>query len=230
MRMMKRVLAGIEAVLFDLDGTLVETNIDFPLMKREMLAFVERYGLDTSLAASLDILGIVDYLERSLVAVGKTAKAASARAEAMRRLEEIEICHSTDARAIKHAGELVERLRSLGIKIGIVTRNSRRASELSLEVVGMGTDMYMLAREDVPKTKPHPDHLLAALRHLGAAPDRSVMIGDHLMDVTAGKAARMRTIGIQPPGRPADFFDEVKPNAVAKDLQEILDAINDIHS
>ena len=50
----------VDAVLFDLDGTLVETNIDFPLMKREVLALAARHGLDTGGLVELDILGVVE--------------------------------------------------------------------------------------------------------------------------------------------------------------------------
>ena len=59
MKSMKPLLARVEAALFDLDGTLVETNIDFPLMKREMITLAQEQGLDPQALARLDILAIV---------------------------------------------------------------------------------------------------------------------------------------------------------------------------
>ena len=227
---MKRVLEGVEAVLFDLDGTLVETNIDFPRMKREMLALADECGVDSEAARSLDILGVVTRIEESLQAQGNAELARKAREKAMRRLEEIELAHSETAQEIASARDLIELLRSRGIKVGIVTRNCRRASELSLRVAGLDTGLLLLAREDTPKTKPHPDHLLTALDRLGARPDRSVMVGDHLMDVAAGKAAGMRTIAFLAPERPRDFFDAAGPDAVAISLREIIDAFSHLHS
>ena len=228
--MMKRVLEGVEAVLFDLDGTLVETNIDFPRMKREMLALANKYGVDSAAARSLDILGVVTLIEESLRQRGDAELAGKAKEEAMRTLEEIELAHSETAREIASARELIEALGSHGVKVGIVTRNCRRASELSLRVAGLDTGLLLLAREDTPKTKPHPDHLLTALDRLGARPDRSVMIGDHLMDIAAGKAAGMRTIGFLAPDRPRDFFDAANPDAVALTLREVIDAFDHINS
>jgi phosphoglycolate phosphatase len=80
----------------------------------------------------------------------------------------------------------------------------------------------LLTRSEVTRVKPHPDHLLRALAHLEAAPDQSVMVGDHWMDVQAGKAAGMRTVGILTPGRPADFFEAETPDRVIRDLHELI--------
>ena len=88
----------------------------------------------------------------------------------------------------------------------------------------------LLCREDVVRTKPSPDQLVSALRMLDAAPDRSVMVGDHIMDIVAGKSAGMRTVGVLTPGRAPDFFAKAAPDAVANDLYEILSAVIHSHS
>lgn len=225
---MNHILDGIDAILFDLDGTLVETNIDFPLMKREMLALAERYGVDSAPAKSMDILAVIDYVEEALGAQPERARAA--RKEAFGVLRRIELVHSKDAREIAFARELIRRLQSVGVKIGIVTRNCRKASQESLEVCGFHGDILMLSREDVRNTKPHPEHLLHALERLGATPEKSIMVGDHTMDVEAGRSAGMRTIGLLSPERPRDFFEKVKPDAVVESLREIADALIDFDS
>jgi phosphoglycolate phosphatase len=230
MLLMKQVLDGLEAVLFDLDGTLVETNIDFSLMKREMLALADRLGVDSKPARDMDILAIVDYIEDNVDSCEDDTRAQAPREVAMRILQDIELVHSENATEMASARELIEALRLHGVKIGIVTRNCRQASEISLKASGLGADFIMLAREDVRKTKPHPDHLLDALSLLGASPGRSAMVGDHWMDVEGGKAARMRTIGLLSPDRPRDFFDTVRPDAVVESLREMLDAFIDLNS
>lgn len=230
MQLMKQLLTGVEAVLFDLDGTLVETNIDFPLMKSEMLALAQQFGVDPAPAKSMDILAIVQHVAETLQARGEAQQAQTARQQAMRKLREIEMVHSQTAREIAFAGRLIEALSSRGVKVGIVTRNCREASEASLKACGLAGDFIMLAREDVLRTKPHPDHLLEALRLLDAQPSKSVMVGDHTMDVEAGKAAGMRTIGLLALDRPRDFFEKAQPDAVVESLQEILDAFDDLHS
>lgn len=222
---MKRLFENVDAVLFDLDGTLVETNIDFPLMRSEMLRIVAEAGVPERVIPNLDILGIVEHVEKAL----GTDESKGFRKLAFQILEDIELRHSKDTREIEHARELLDGLKARGARVGIVTRNCRSASQMSVELAGLCPDL-LLSRDDVRKTKPHPEHLLAALDQLRAVPERSVMVGDHLMDITAGKAAGMRTVGLLTPVREPDFFDSVEPDAVAENLKEILDAFIDSDS
>jgi len=229
MNAMTPLLDPVDAVLFDLDGTLVETNIDFPLMKREMLALSARYGLDTAGLVGLDILAIVDAAAGMLRSAGRHEDAHDLWIIAMQRLEEIEMRHARETRSIPFARELVLRLKERGIRVGIVTRNCRRASETSLEMTGIRPDV-LVCREDTQRHKPHPEPLRTALNALGARPEASVMVGDHLMDIQSGRAAGMRTIGFLRGTRPPDFFDGVRPDLVVRDLAEALRAIVDCDS
>ena len=208
---------GIRAVLFDMDGTLVETNIDFPLMEREMLALGERHGVPASESQGMDILAIVHHVTSRL----GSEEAKSVRQEAFDRLEQIELTHSEEARPIDCAPELLNALDEADIKVAIVTRNCRSAVKLSLEKAGIHSEV-LLTRDDIPKTKPHPDHLLKALNMLEVSPHDAVTIGDHWMDIRAGKAAGTRTIGFLRPDRPKDFFDVEPPNLIVTDLAELL--------
>lgn len=217
------IFADVDAVLFDLDGTLVETNIDFTSMKREMIDLAERYGVPQDDLLGRDILAIIDRLCEILVSNGHESPE-SARNEALSILREIEMKHSSDAAEIKPARKVIDALRERGIKVGIVTRNCREASVDSLDRTGIHADL-LLSRDDVTRTKPSPDHITEALALLGATPERSVMVGDHIMDITAGKAAGTATVAILTPDRPPDFFDSVGPDAVAADLHEILSAL-----
>lgn len=223
---MKLLLSNVESVLFDLDGTLVETNIDFGLMKREMLRLATDAGLAAEDVQGLDILGVVDSAVQFLKEQGKSTGAEQLRAEAMSILEEIELRHANETQEIPFAKELVSRLRKHGIGIGIVTRNCRAASELSLGIANIHADV-LICREDSTNHKPHPEPVLLALAQLNANPRNSVMVGDHIMDVQGGKAAGTKTIGFLRPDRADDFFDPVAPDLVTRDLKEVLSAIID---
>jgi phosphoglycolate phosphatase len=73
----------------------------------------------------------------------------------------------------------------------------------------------------VARVKPDPEHLLAAAAALGVAPERALMVGDHVMDVRAGRAAGMGTVGLLGPERPSGFFDGEAPDLVVRDLREL---------
>lgn len=221
---MSPLLNLVEAVLFDLDGTLVETNIDFPLMKRTVIALAAEHGVETDGLDGLDILAAVDTAAQRLRLRGARAESASLRKRAMAALRDIELRHARHTREVHFARDLVERLRSRGIKVGVVTRNCRPASEISLDMARISPDT-LICREDTRRHKPHPEQLHAALDTLGARAERSIMVGDHLMDVQSGRAAGMKTIGLLRGGRPPGFFDAARPDYVARSLEEVLDAI-----
>lgn len=221
---MKPLLAEVDAVLFDLDGTLVETNIDFPQMKREVIALAAEYGLDTTGMFKMDILAVVDATAQALTSQGRLNEARISRKRAMKVLEDIELIHAAGTREVPFARELVAALRTRGAGIGIVTRNCRRASEMSLRITAIVPDV-LVSRDDCVRHKPHPDPIHRALQLLGAKAANSVMVGDHTMDIESGKAAKMKTIGFLREDRPPDFFDRIHPDYVARDMKEVLDAI-----
>ncbi len=211
---------NIKAALFDLDGTLVDTDIDFHRMKQEVLRLAAEYGIDNGRLGNSHILEIIDeaasFLEND--AADSFKKAASGI------LEEIEISHAENGRTVDGAEELIAALREKGCKIGIVTRNCRAAAETSIRKSSLYAEI-VLTRDDVKNTKPHPSHLQEALRRLGVATRNAVMVGDYTLDVEAGKAAGMKTIGFLRPHREPDFFSKVKPDAVVTSLRELIDVI-----
>ncbi len=221
---MNQLLTTVECVLFDLDGTLVQTDIDFPLMKRRMISLAAEWGFDSSKLADMDILAIVDGAGEFLTVTGKPDQAVQLRHRAMAVLEEIELERARDTREVPFARELVAELKNRQIGVGVVTRNCRKASLISLGITRIIPDV-LVSREDTVRHKPHPEPLRMALSKLGAAHSDSVMVGDHIMDVQSGKAAGMKTIGLLDKSRPKEFFEQVNPDFVAGDLSEVLDAI-----
>ncbi|MDH7601776.1 MAG: HAD-IA family hydrolase [Armatimonadota bacterium] len=214
----------MEALLFDLDGTLVETNIDFPLMKREVLRLASNAGLESANLKDLDILSIIEHAAQHLRASGSHELAEKFRSEANARLEEIEMRHAADAKEIPGAKQLIQTLRARGIRVGIVTRNCRKASELALRIVGIEPDV-LISRDDCSSHKPSPDPIFRALEFLGVKPSAAAMVGDHLMDIQSGQNAGLTTVGFLREDRPENFFDQVRPNIVVRSLSEVMCAV-----
>src|SRR5207248_7668085 len=92
----------------------------------------------------------------------------------------------------------------------------------------------LVTRDDVPRTKPDPIHLVSAMESLGLHPTNdsqypAVMIGDHFMDVRAGIDAGMRTVGLLL-GRPTESYDPAPPDLIVDELRELLPLVNGLHS
>lgn len=212
---------GIRAVLFDLDGTLVSTHIDFGAMRRDVLAVIGAAGVPATVVEGLDILGMV---ARAAAWVRQAAGEAAA-ADLVRQAEEamvaVELRGLEGARAAPFARDVLHALAEGGVGVAIVTRNCRRATDAVLRMSQLACPV-VLTREDVARYKPDPAHLHDALARLGVPPSAAVMVGDHTMDVEAGRAAGTRTVGVLLPERPPDYFAAVAPDLVISDLRDLL--------
>ena len=96
---------------------------------------------------------------------------------------------------IPGVAELLETLRQRRIGVGIVTRNCAAAVRRMFPQVEQYCQAF-LPRDQVTQVKPHPGHLQIALTRLGSAPIRTIMVGDGVLDIQAGKALGMFSVGV----------------------------------
>lgn len=155
----------IRAVAFDLDGTLIDSRLDFAAIRRE-LGFPEGRGL----------LEHIDTLDDP---------AAVARAHAV--IERHEMTGAAAACWMPGARELLESLRSAGLPTAILTRNMRAAVEQARRSLGLAVD-YIVTREDC-RPKPDPDGLQRIARHFDVQPAELVYVGDFVFDLEAARRA-----------------------------------------
>ncbi|MDE2126864.1 MAG: HAD family hydrolase [Armatimonadetes bacterium] len=219
--------ATLDAVLFDLDNTLIETHIDFPAMKAEVRVVAKQYSV--SLPDDGDVLGLVAAGASAVRAERGIAESVRFESAALRTIEEIERRQCAAPVQLAGASDLLRLLRSLGVGVGVVTRNCRAVADALLAAGDLVPDV-LLARNDVPAVKPNPDHLLRALEAISHATRRrvdagnSAMAGDHTMDVRAGRAAGMLTVGFLR-GRDAKFFAREMPELLFEGPQAMLEMV-----
>lgn len=214
------MLHDIDTVLFDFDGTLVEIDIDFVEMRRGVLALGLEYGISD--ISGLYVLESLEEIFKILLCRDKN-KAGEFRLRAKRLIIDIELDASAKARIMPGADEVLTKLRNRGSKIGIVTRNCRPAVIKSLEVANFVHDT-LLTRDDVEKVKPDPQHLLDALSLLNSDPATAMMVGDHPMDILAGKRAGMKTVAVLT-SKPREDFKEVAPDIILSGVGEFLEIL-----
>ncbi len=180
------------ALLFDMDGTLTEPMLDFPLIKREM-------GIGNQ--------PILEAL------AGMDAAARRAAEAVLLRHEERAAVESTLNPGCR---ELLEWVRSHGLRTALITRNSRLSVDTVLARHGLSVDV-VIAREDAPP-KPSPEPVRLACRKLGVPEAEAWMVGDGQYDVEAGLAAGVRTVWVSN-GRPRPF--DADPWLTVRDLGEL---------
>lgn len=202
--------------MFDLDGTLVRTFIDFPGMAAAMRALSARHGTQTATDRHDDILEIVAAMADALG--GQAGE--NARREAYADLAAMEEEGCAHPQPIAGATELLAALQARGVKVGIITRNCRRVAENLLARCALPCDL-LIAREDTRAFKPDPEPVRLALSRLGVSPSHAAMTGDLWADVAAGQAAGVAlTIGIQWPHDPPLRFTRATPDVIVESLRE----------
>lgn len=212
-------IGALEAVLFDFDGTLVYQIIDFAEMRRRVVELAADAGVDVARHQTRYTLEFMQQAHGELLPRDRELAESFSR-RAQQAIIDVEIEAAARSYVFAGAAELLRGLRARGVKVGIVTRNCRLAVEAILAREPLEHDI-LLTRDDVARVKPDPEHLWAAIRALGVAPERTLMVGDHPMDVQAGRAVGAWTIGILNDGHPGDYFAEAGPDAVLRSVAEI---------
>ena len=188
----------LRCVIFDLDDTLVDSDLDFAAIKAEI-------GTDQP---------ILEYRE--------TADEAEKR-----RVDEILDRHESRAAATCSlcggAREILAFLNERRIKTALLTRNSRQSVNTVLARHGLGFDFIVSREDSAPKPSPAP--VLLICEHLGVRPQEALVVGDYLYDIQAGQAAGCKTLLLQGPRR--DYF-VANPDYEAPSLHEAREIIRKI--
>jgi phosphoglycolate phosphatase len=181
-------------MVFDFDGTLAVLNLDFGHMRQCVLELAAGRGLAPDTLREMYILEMIDYAT-ALLRRQQVDHAETFYRDAHQLLQDIEVEAAQSSRLLPGVPELLEALQQRQIGVGIVTRNCIAA----VRVIFPHLDRYcqaFLARDHVTQVKPHPGHLQAALTRLGSTPARTIMVGDGVLDIQAGKALGMFSVGV----------------------------------
>lgn len=213
--------AAIRAAIFDFDGTLAATDIDFGLMRRRVLDVADRWGLTDHLDERRYILEIVD---DALGMLTENAERERFREETARAMEDVELVFTSVAEPFPGVPETLERLRECGRRVGIITRNCRVGVASVFDRHPMHHEV-LLTRDDVERVKPDPAHLHEALEALAVAPGEALMVGDHITDIEVGHAAGAWTAGVLTAKTTREQFEEAGAHLIlhsAADLTDVL--------
>jgi len=210
--------SSIRAMVFDFDGTLAATNIDFALMRAEVLAVAERWDLRERVDSNRYILEIVDQVIELLPDDEARGRF---HADAEAAMQDVELIASQAAEPFPGVPEALQSLLDAGLRVGVITRNCRVGVAAVMERHPIPHEV-LLTRDDVDFVKPHPSHLHLALDALDVPPDCTLMVGDHITDIETGHSAGAHAVGVLTANTTREQFEECGADFVADAVPEVV--------
>lgn len=184
--------AGIEAVLFDLDGTLIDSAPDLGAAADQMRIQRGMASLPLSSYRPMAGAGARGMLS---VAFGMTPEHPEFLSYREEFFSNYERCMTERTYAFDGVPELVQTLLDRGFRWGVVTNKSARFTDpLTGAMPLFASASTVISGDTTPHAKPHPAPLLEAARRMDLSPQRCLYVGDDERDIVAGHAAGMQTV------------------------------------
>jgi HAD superfamily hydrolase (TIGR01549 family) len=210
------------AVLFDLEGTLVQTPWENPQHVSEFRTRTRRKLIELDIPSP-----ILRGIERSTLMRNKASEYVErhlSEAEAQRFHREMdgflrryEVDAATNSRLFTDTVPTLEELKKRRVKMGLVTNTSLEAVQIAFRLHSLdGYFDAIITREHVKRLKPEPEGILLALRRLGA--DDFLMVGDLKIDVLAAKKADGHSVFVN---RRRHWANNVDPDYVVRSLRSV---------
>jgi pyrophosphatase PpaX len=215
-------------ILFDLDGTLVDTtelilqsfahafDVHFPgrLPTRDALVATFGRSLPATLREMADAEGAAD-AEATGTAMLETYRA-------FQRLH-----HDTLIQPFPGVSEMLAALAARGHRLGLVTSKMEGFARRGLRLFGLeGRFEIGIFHDDTPRHKPLPDPLLLAAARAGVPPPDVTYVGDSTHDIVAGRAAGMRTVGVLWGPFPRAVLESERPDHLVATPDDLAALVN----
>lgn len=212
----------IKAIIFDLDGTLVNTPpLIMDSFKRAVYKFYPNYPLTKT--------EITNVLGQTLPnTFGKYAKSDDELEGMIQAYREYSSDKTFPLNGFDNLEEVLINLKDLGFLLGIVTSKTDYVVFDNLEELKIGSYFdIVVTHQDTDIHKPNPEPILLALEKLNVKNEEAIYVGDHENDISAGNNANVKT-GLMAYSHRIDEAKALKPTYIFKDLKDIITKIEEV--
>jgi phosphoglycolate phosphatase len=210
----------IAAVVFDFDGTLAELTIDFMLMKRRIAALA---GAFLGQPPETDSLPALEWLDLLAGEVGAADSALGLELHTRGRLliTSMELEAAGRGRLFPFARRVLAGLSARGLATAVITRNCTAAVKRLVPDIESLCGCF-LARDSVPRPKPDPGHVLSACECIGVEPGRTLVVGDHPLDIETARRAGTMCAAVFSGRVGPEELERHGPDFLAPDCEELI--------
>ncbi|MDH5448812.1 MAG: HAD family hydrolase [Candidatus Bathyarchaeota archaeon] len=189
----------IKAVVFDLDGTLAEFNLDYKIVRAEVIQFLINQSFPASIFSIKE--SIFEMLKKAKVYMKNNGKEEQEFYTIQKHVLSIALKHELKAAhgtsILPGVFEMLKTLKKMDLKLAIFTINSKKSTDYILNNFHIKQFFdVVVTREAVSKVKPDPSHLAAALKTLDVNVDEVVVVGDSIVDMRSAKALNAAAVGV----------------------------------
>lgn len=212
----------MQAVIFDIDGTLLDTREAFYWQYQELTRLLDGAPLSREMIKTAASHGTTGQLVRSLVRNDKVPFEDIMRQHAAIRDE----AHERFLRLYEGVDQLLPLLRNMGFKVAAFTTDDQISAETLHKLGIAGHFDAIVMAEHVNYPKPHPEGVDLVLSKLGVAPSEAILVGDTVVDILVGRNAELKkTVGISHGFGNVNALHAAGADHVVHNIPSILDVL-----
>ncbi|MGG3571531.1 pyrophosphatase PpaX [Bacillus gobiensis] len=205
----------VNTILFDLDGTLINTN---ELIIASFLHTLEHY-----FPGKYKREQVLPFIGPSLHTTFTGLKPGHEEDMIKMYREFNHKMHDELVTEYETVYETLEQLKQSGFKLGIVTTKLKNTVTMGLKLTGLERFFEAIVTlDDVENEKPHPEPVLKALKQLNSKPGEAIMVGDNYHDIESGKSAGTKTAGVAWSIKGKDYLAKYKPDYMLDKMSDLI--------
>ena len=223
---------AIEAVIFDLDGTLSHFNLDYKALRSEVRTYLMSIHVPVSV---LDVNeSIFEMLKKAEIFVKNSTKFSEAfeevRTHAFSIAERYEMEAAATTSLLTGAVETLKELQKMKVKTGICTTSSEKAVNYILQRFKIdGFFKVIIPRNKVKYVKPHTEQFELALKKLGVHSKATLIVGDSVVDMQSAKELKAIAVGLTSGLSTTDQLMKNGANYIVTSLNDLPVLIKEIN-
>jgi pyrophosphatase PpaX len=190
---------AIDAVIFDLDGTIASFNLDYKSVRSDVRGFLTQKGVPASvLAVNENIFEMLKKADLYFQNHNKNPQVfLEIQKEALAIAEKYEIDAASTTNLMPGVNETLKTLKQMNIKVGLSTLNCCRAAEIILKRFKIDECFQgVVCRNHVQNFKPHPETFEVVMKSLNVKPKATLIVGDSIIDMQSAAELKAVAVGI----------------------------------
>lgn len=222
----------IKAIVFDLDGTLAEFNLDYKTVRAETIHFLINQGLPASIFSISE--SIFEMLKKAKVYLKNNDKEDKEFATIQKQVLSIarkhELKAARETSLLPGVFETLKILKEKKMKLAIFTINGEKSTSLILKNFRLQQFFdAVVTREEALRVKPDPTHLAVVLKALNVSSKEAIVVGDSITDITSAKNLDVVAVGLAANGTTIEKLNAAGATHIIRSITDLPSLIANLN-